>query len=114
MLSMTDLAEKSLSGREPVKVVPVGCTGLTNARLLVVREELPPAAYEDADEHLYLLAGEATLTLGDKQQALTPGWFMQVPRKTTFGIVRKGRNPVIFVSLLVGKPCGAESSETRR
>ena len=77
-----DLAEHSLSGRDAVKVVDVGCTGLTSARLIVLREALAPAAYDDADENLYVVAGEATLTLGDKQQELTPGWFTMVPRDT--------------------------------
>jgi mannose-6-phosphate isomerase-like protein (cupin superfamily) len=113
LLSMTDLAEKSLGGRDPVKMVPVGCTGLTNARLIVLRDSMMPTTYEDADEHLYLLAGEATLTLDDKQQTITAGWFTQVPRNTKFGVTRKGRNPVVLVSLLVGRPCTSEQADGR-
>ena len=110
MLSIPDLAEHSLSGREPVKIVPIGCTGLSNARLLVLRESIPPAASDDADETLYLVAGEASLTLGGKEQALTPGWFSVVPRGTKFGVGRKGRNPAIFLSLVYGRPCSATSA----
>jgi mannose-6-phosphate isomerase-like protein (cupin superfamily) len=102
---MPDLAEKSLSGRDNVKVVPVGCSGLTSARLIVLRDSLPSASYVDADESLYLVAGEATMTIESKAQALTAGWFAMLPRGTNFEVVRKGRNPVIFLSLLNGRPC---------
>ena len=108
---MTDLAERSLSGKDGVKVVPIGCTGLTSARLIVLRDALPAASYADADENLYLMAGEATMTIDAKQQSLTPGWFAQLPRGTKFEVVRKGRNPVIFMSLLNGRPCSEGGSE---
>jgi hypothetical protein len=114
VLSIPDLAERSLSGRDDVKVVPVGCTGLTNGRLIVLRESLPSASYNDADESLYLVAGEATLTIEGKAQALTAGWFGMLPRETNFEIVRKGRNPAIFLSLLNGRPCPEQPAEARK
>jgi hypothetical protein len=114
VLSIPDLAERSLSGRDNVKVVPVGCTGLTNARLIVLRESLPSASYNDADESLYLVAGEATLTIESKPQALTAGWFGMLPRDTNFEIVRTGRNPAIFLSLLNGRPCPEQPVEARK
>ena len=111
VLSMTDLAERSLSGRDGVKVVPIGCTGLTASRLIVLRDSLPAAAYDDMDESLYLVAGEATMTVDAKEQSLSPGWFAQIPRGTKFEVVRKGRNPVIFMSLLNGRPCKDAGSD---
>jgi hypothetical protein len=113
-LSMPDLAEKSIGGRESVKVVPVGCSGRTNARLIVLRDSLPTGAYADADESLYLIAGEAVLTADSKQQALAPGWFTLLPRETKFEIARKGRNPAIFLSLLTGRLCGGASDTAGR
>lgn len=112
-LSIPDLAENSLSGREPVKFVPIGCTGLSNARLVVLRESVPPTASDDTDETLYLVAGEASLSLGGKEQALTPGWFSVAPRGTKVGVARKGRNPAIFLSIVFGRPCGAGASAQR-
>ena len=110
VLSIPDLAERSLNGKEPVKILPIGCTGLSLARLIVLREAIPPTATADADETLYLVAGEATLTINGKEQALTPGWFSVVPRGTTAGVGRKGRNPAILLSTLYGRPCGAANS----
>src|SRR5262249_23320684 len=85
-LSMTDLAERSLGGREPVKVVPVSCSGTTSSRLVVVEGSLPMASYDDADEQLYLIAGEGVMTLDGKDQPLQPGWFAAIPRDTKFAM----------------------------
>jgi mannose-6-phosphate isomerase-like protein (cupin superfamily) len=112
-LSIPDLAENSLTGREPVKVVPIGCTGLSSARLIVLRDTVAPAKSDDVDETLYLVAGEATLNLAGKEQSLTPGYFSVVPRGTRMGVGRKGRNPAILLSILYGKPCAASTSAQR-
>jgi mannose-6-phosphate isomerase-like protein (cupin superfamily) len=106
MLSIPDLAERSLGGRDPLKVFPIGCSGASQSRLIVVRDAIPPGTNKDADETLYLVAGEATLTLGGgKEQAITPGWFTIVPRGTSYAIGRKGRNPAILLSTVSGRPC---------
>jgi mannose-6-phosphate isomerase-like protein (cupin superfamily) len=109
-LSIPDLAERSLSGRDPLKVFPIGCSGASQSRLIVLREAIPAGTNKDADEMLYLVAGEATLTLGGaKEQAITPGWFTIVPRGTSYAIGRKGRNPAILLSTVSGRPCNAAS-----
>ena len=112
-LSIPDLAENSLGGRDAVKIVPIGCTGLSNARLIVLRETVAPAVSDDVDETLYLVAGEATLNLAGKEQSLTPGSFSVVPRGTRMGVGRKGRNPAILLSIVYGRPCGASASAQR-
>jgi mannose-6-phosphate isomerase-like protein (cupin superfamily) len=107
-LSIPDLAERSLSGRDPLKVFPIGCSGASQSRLIVLRDAIPPGTNKDADETLYLVAGEATLTLGSaKEQPITPGWFTIVPRGTSYALGRKGRNPAILLSTVSGRPCGA-------
>ena len=107
VVSLLDLTEKSLGGRDPLKTVAVGCSGLNRSQLLVVREATRPAARPDVDEALYLIAGEATLTLGGRDQAITPGWFSLVPRGTAYGIAKKGRNPAVLLSVVAGVPCSA-------
>jgi mannose-6-phosphate isomerase-like protein (cupin superfamily) len=106
-LSIPDLAEQSLAGRDPVRTVPIGCSGVSRTQLLVVRETHTSGVRPDEDEMLYLVAGEATLKLGDKEQPLTPGWFSIVPRGTPRSVTRKGRNPAIFLSIVSGQPCGS-------
>ena len=107
-LSIPDLAERSLSGRDPLKVFPIGCSGASQSRLIVLREALPAGTNKDADETLYLVAGEAILTLGSaKEQPISPGWFTIVPRGTSYALGRKGRNPAILLSTVYGRPCSA-------
>jgi len=107
-LSIPDLAERSLGGRDPLKVLPIGCSGASQSRLIVLRDALPPGTNKDADETLYLVAGEATLTLGSaKEQPIAPGWFTIVPRGTSYALGRKGKNPAILLSTVYGRPCGS-------
>jgi mannose-6-phosphate isomerase-like protein (cupin superfamily) len=110
-LSIPTLAEHSLGGRDPVKVFAIGCSGSSLSRLIVVHDAVPPGTNNDADETLYLVAGEATLTLGGaKEQAITPGWFAIVPRGTSYALEKKGKNPAILLSTVFGRPCGATST----
>jgi quercetin dioxygenase-like cupin family protein len=89
--------------------VPIGCSGLSRTQLLVVRETHTSAGSPNEDETLYLVAGEATLKLGGKEQPVTPGWFSIVPRGMPRSVTRKGRNPAIFLSTVAGQPCGSDS-----
>jgi Carboxypeptidase regulatory-like domain/Cupin domain len=109
-LSIPDLAEHSLSGKDAVKVFPIGCSGASLSRLIVLHDAIPSGANTDAEETLYLVAGEATLTLGGKEQSITPGWFAIVPRGTNYALGKKGKNPAILLSTVNGRPCGSAST----
>jgi hypothetical protein len=45
------------------------------------------------------------LTLGSREQIITPGSFALVPRNTTYAVTRRGRNPTILLSVVAGEPC---------
>ncbi len=105
MLSIPDMAERSLSGRDPVRMFSIGCSGMSRTQLMVLRESAPAPASSDSEEMLYLVAGEALLRLGLKEQLLSPGWFAIVPRGTERVVTRRGRNPAIFLSTVSGSPC---------
>jgi hypothetical protein len=107
MLSLADLAENSLDGRDPLRTVPIGCSGLSRAQLLVVRESLPATSTDDADTMLYVIAGEGSLAVADKTQTISSGWFSLVPRGTTRTVTRRGRNPLLLLSIVDGPPCVA-------
>ena len=76
-------------------------------------ESLPNAMHSEADEMLYVVAGDATLKLAEKEMSITSGWFSIVPRGTPYSISRKGRNPVILLSLVGGPPCAPAASSQR-
>jgi mannose-6-phosphate isomerase-like protein (cupin superfamily) len=105
VVSIADLAERSLNGKEPIKVVPVACSGLDNTQMLVLRETWTAPASADVDQMLYVVAGEALLSLGGHEQAITSGWFSLVPRGMALTLTRRGRNPVILLATTGGQPC---------
>jgi mannose-6-phosphate isomerase-like protein (cupin superfamily) len=107
-LSIPDLAERSLSGRDPVRRIPIGCSGLSRTELVILREGLTDQTHADSDEMLYLVAGEATLRMNEKDAPLAPGWFSIVPRGLSHTVTRRGRNPAILLSIVSGEPCGSE------
>lgn len=102
---LPELAEKSLSGRDPIRTVALGCSGMSRSDLLVVREGTGSTSNAEVDQTFYLIAGEATLTLAGKEQAMTAGWFGLVPRGSTYTLARKGRNPAIVLAVVSGIPC---------
>ena len=105
VVSIVDLAERSLSGRDPMKLVPIACSGLDSTQLIVLRDTRSVPANPDTDEMLYVVGGEATLLLEGREQTVTSGWFAVVPRGVPHTLTRRGRNPVIVLSTIGGRPC---------
>ncbi len=105
VISIPDLAERQLIGREAIKESPLGCSGATDAKLIQIREPLASHAHADADETLYVVAGDGTLKIGDEERRVSPGWFSIIPRGTAHTLTRTGRNPIIVVSVLNGEGC---------
>jgi mannose-6-phosphate isomerase-like protein (cupin superfamily) len=105
VISIPDFAERQLIGKEAVKESPISCSGAAEARLIQMRDPVAAHTHRDADEMLYVVAGEASLRIGDVEQRISAGWFSMVPRGTAHSLIRKGRNPVILLSMLSGQPC---------
>jgi mannose-6-phosphate isomerase-like protein (cupin superfamily) len=104
--AVVDFVERNLiSGRDAVKEDAMGCTASAKTTLVQIREPLPERALADTDEVIYVVAGEGTLRLGNRDVSLSASTLAVVPRGTVRGITRKGRNPLIFVSVLSGPPC---------
>jgi mannose-6-phosphate isomerase-like protein (cupin superfamily) len=107
IVSIPDMAEKHLIGHSSVKESPIGCSGLTGARLIQVTEPLSDHTHSDAEEMLYVVAGEAALTIGQKTETVKSGWFSIIPRGVPYALIRTGRNPVILLSVVGSQPCGS-------
>jgi mannose-6-phosphate isomerase-like protein (cupin superfamily) len=105
-VAVVDFVERNfISGRDPVKEDQLGCTASAKTTLMQVRDPLPERALADADEVIYVVAGEGTLRLGNRDVPLSSTTLAVVPRGTVRGVTRKGRNPLIFVSVLSGPAC---------
>ena len=105
-LSVPDFIERNLiTNSQPQKVSPVGCSGLANTLLWQVREPWNDRSHEAADALIYVVAGEGTLRMDGRDNALAAGSFASVPRRTTYSLTRRGRNPLIVLATLAGEPC---------
>ena len=108
-MPLIDFIEKNLiSGKEPQKENLIGCSGVGQALLWQVRDPWTGRQHESADVTVYVIAGEGTLRLGDRDVSVTNGSFAVVPRGTTYGLTRRGRNPLIVLAVLSGAPCAAD------
>ena len=108
-MALIDYIEKNLiSGREPQKQSVLGCSGVGQALLWQVRDPWTGRQHDAADGMVYVIAGEGSLRLGDRDVKVTNGSFAVVPRGTSYGFTRSGRNPLIVLAVLSGAPCDAE------
>ena len=107
-LSLPDFIEKNfISGREGHKENMVGCSGVGQAVLWQVREPWDGRQHESADAMLYVIGGEGSIKLDGREVTVTAGSFAVVPRGSTYGFTRRGRNPLIVLAVLAGAPCAA-------
>jgi mannose-6-phosphate isomerase-like protein (cupin superfamily) len=102
-----------ISSSEPQRLTLLACADGGTARLLQVREPLNDQPRSDVDEVLYVVAGNGTLKVGDRETKLTAGYFALVPRGMGHSIKRDGRNPLIALSILAGTPCMEPSTPAR-
>ncbi len=55
----------------------LGCSGGSASRLIMTRENVTMHSHADADEMIYVVAGEATLTVADKDQPVQAGMVLR-------------------------------------
>jgi mannose-6-phosphate isomerase-like protein (cupin superfamily) len=104
-VDIPDLFEKNFIANAPVKRSPIGCTMSSTSTLVQLREPIADHAHADADELIYVVAGEGTHKIAGKEHSLSSGVFSIVPRGITHGIVRRGRQPLVIISTMSGPPC---------
>jgi len=108
-MSLLDFIEKNfISAREPQKEDLIGCSGVSQTMLWQIRDPWTGREHESADATIYVVAGDGTLRLGDRDVNITNGSFAVVPRGTSYGFTRRGRNPLIILAVLSGAPCAAD------
>jgi mannose-6-phosphate isomerase-like protein (cupin superfamily) len=104
-LSIPDFLEKNFLKSEPQKTSLLGCADGGTARLIQVRDPLENQLHTDVDELIYVVAGDGTIRIRDKDSAVGAGSFALVPRRVPHNIRRQGRNPLIVLSVLAGARC---------
>jgi mannose-6-phosphate isomerase-like protein (cupin superfamily) len=104
IVEMLPQLEKELRAKPTVER-DLGCSGASLSRVIITRENIAEHSHADADEMLYVVAGEATLTIGGKSQSVEASWFAVVPRGSSHSLTRRGRNPLLVVSVRSGPAC---------
>ncbi len=102
-VELPDWIQRNYIGRnDPLKEDAVGRSAVMAPTVLQVRDPTKQRGHDDADEILYVIAGEGVLRTGGRDQSLDAGSMVIVPRGVTYTLERRGRNPLIVLSV-VGK-----------
>ncbi|HEY6356597.1 MAG TPA: carboxypeptidase regulatory-like domain-containing protein [Vicinamibacterales bacterium] len=105
-VSLVDqLADDLIKSKDAVAEHDLGCSGATSAKLIRLHDGLPSQTQADADEMLYVIAGDATLTIGGKDQVVGPGWLGIIPRGTNHALARRGNKTLLVLSIQSGPVC---------
>lgn len=106
VVSIVNLVERDLvSGNAPRKDTLVACSGNTRTMLVQLNQPQPTRVYEGAESVYYVVAGEGTVVIDDRDVALEAGGYVSVPRGTAHSLTRRGRRPLILLAILSGEPC---------
>lgn len=104
-LSIPAFLDKNYVGRDPLKESVLACTPQATTRLLQLREPIVEHKHVDLDELLYIVAGDGAVKIGDQTTVVGPGSLSVIPRGVPHGFERRGKNPLIVLSMLAGAPC---------
>lgn len=99
------LEKNFIGGREGRKDSLLGCTSTGTATLHQLRDSWLGHTHDDAEEWIYVVAGEGALRIGETNQRLQAGTFSLVPHTVPHALIPQGRNPLIVISVLSGPPC---------
>jgi mannose-6-phosphate isomerase-like protein (cupin superfamily) len=97
--------EKQYVGRAPEKRTALACGGDGTATLIQLNDPITDHTHPDADEFIYVVAGEGAANVGGSPHKLQAGVLVFVPRGMTHRFSRSGRNPLIVLSTLAGEGC---------
>lgn len=104
-IDLPTFIEKNFIGRAAGKTSPLACSAGGPALLIQAREPIAEHMHADADEYLYVVAGEGSLRAGKAVEPMKAGVLIMVPRGVLHAITVTGRNPLELVSVQAGAHC---------
>jgi uncharacterized RmlC-like cupin family protein len=105
VLDMPAFIEKNYVGRAPGKATPLACAAGGTATLMQINEPVPTHTHQDADEFIYVIAGQGTAVFGERQESLSAGVFLSIPRGVAHSFVAGPKKPLVLVSAKAGERC---------
>ena len=105
VLDMPAFIEKNYVGKSPSKITPLGCGMGGPGTLVQLNEPLAEHRHDDADEFVYVIAGEGVAKFGDRVEPLGPAVFLMIPRHTPHTITVGKKKPLVMMSVRAGETC---------
>jgi mannose-6-phosphate isomerase-like protein (cupin superfamily) len=97
--------EKEFVGRAAGKTTALACGDDSSATLIQLNQPLQQHSHDEADEFIYVVAGEGSASVQGTTQKLRAGTLLFIPRGTSHGLIVSGRNPLIVLSTRAGGGC---------
>jgi mannose-6-phosphate isomerase-like protein (cupin superfamily) len=105
VVSIESWIEANFVGRNPSKRAQAGCSGSTSSTMVQTNEAVSEHTHADADEVVYIVAGEGMLRMGGREHPVAASTFATIPRGTPHAMTKRGSRPLMYVSTLSGPPC---------
>jgi quercetin dioxygenase-like cupin family protein len=104
VLDMPAFIERHYVGKTPGKVTPLGCSTGGVATLIQINEPIAEHTHADADEFVYVIAGQGSANLAGRQEPLGAAVFMMIPRGTPHALTAT-KKPLVLISTRAGESC---------
>jgi mannose-6-phosphate isomerase-like protein (cupin superfamily) len=105
VLDMPAFIEKYYVGKGSGTTTAMACSDGGSATLIQANDPIAEHTHADADEFVYVIAGEGSARIGQRSEPLSAGVFMMIPRGTPHAFSVGKKHPLVFVSTLAGGHC---------
>ncbi|HTM03006.1 MAG TPA: carboxypeptidase regulatory-like domain-containing protein [Vicinamibacterales bacterium] len=107
--SLQDLLKKAESAKPPLRELMLSCSGNTRSMLVLLTEDQAQRVYKDGESTYYVLDGQGSVKIGDRDGEVTTGSFVSVPRGMPFTITvnPRSKKPLAVLWVLSGERCEA-------
>lgn len=105
VLDMPDFIEKNYVGRAAGKIMPLGCSSHGSATLIQINDPIASHAHADADEYIYVIAGQGSAKLGTRDESLGPGVYLMIPHGVAHAFSAAPKKPLVMISIRAGDVC---------
>ena len=105
VLDMPAFIEKNYVNRAAGKTTPLGCSAGGSGTLVQLNDAIASHAHPDADEFIYVIAGEGKLKMDTREETLGPGVYLLIPRGLAHAFTAGPKKPLVMISIRAGETC---------
>jgi Mannose-6-phosphate isomerase len=109
-MSIPDFVDKNFIGRDPMKESILACKPRENRPVAADARHIAQHVHDGVDEIIYVVAGDGAMRIGEEESPLHAGSLVFVPNGNGHSMGRKGKNPLIVISTLIGSSCDSSKS----